>query len=148
MNILICYMHESKLRMQSYGAMNMSKWIWNFWDLDEFHLGFHCSRIWIGREIRCLPEKRVSPEWREGRPEEVERRGGGGPSSVFLFLSCKIFNTPGGSPGPATGGQLAPRPVFYTGSPPGGDFRRLLGGQRLEMLLDLRTSPIVWSNFS
>ena len=25
MNILICYMHESELRMQSYEAMNMSK---------------------------------------------------------------------------------------------------------------------------
>ena len=27
MNILICYMHESELRMQSYEAMNMSIWI-------------------------------------------------------------------------------------------------------------------------
>ena len=26
-NILICYMHESELRMQSYEAMNMSIWI-------------------------------------------------------------------------------------------------------------------------
>ena len=26
MNILICYMHESELRMQSYGMMNMGIW--------------------------------------------------------------------------------------------------------------------------
>ena len=25
MNILICYMHESELRMQSYGTMNIAK---------------------------------------------------------------------------------------------------------------------------
>ena len=35
LNILICYMHESELRMQSYGAMNMSTWIGIFRDLDE-----------------------------------------------------------------------------------------------------------------
>ena len=35
LNILICYMHESELRMQSYEAMNKSTWIWNFWDLEE-----------------------------------------------------------------------------------------------------------------
>ena len=29
MNILICYMHESELRMQSYEAMNMSTWTEN-----------------------------------------------------------------------------------------------------------------------
>ena len=36
MNILICYMHESELRMQSYEAMNRSIWIWKIGDLDEF----------------------------------------------------------------------------------------------------------------
>ena len=35
MNILICYMHESELRMQSYEAMNMSTWIWEIRDLEE-----------------------------------------------------------------------------------------------------------------
>ena len=35
MNILICYMHESELQMQSYGAMNMSIWIWENGDLEE-----------------------------------------------------------------------------------------------------------------
>ena len=37
MNILICYMHESEPRMQSYEAMNKSTWIWNFWDLEEIY---------------------------------------------------------------------------------------------------------------
>ena len=35
MNILICYMHESELRMQSYGAVNMSTWTENIRDLVE-----------------------------------------------------------------------------------------------------------------
>ena len=35
MNILICYMHESELRMQSYGVMNMHTWIWDLEDLVE-----------------------------------------------------------------------------------------------------------------
>ena len=35
MNILICYMHESELRMQSYGATNMSAWTEKSEDLDE-----------------------------------------------------------------------------------------------------------------
>ena len=35
MNILICYMHESELRMQSYDAMNMGKWIWESRGLSE-----------------------------------------------------------------------------------------------------------------
>ena len=39
-NILICYMRESELRMQSYGVMNMCTWTENIWDLDEFDLGF------------------------------------------------------------------------------------------------------------
>ena len=39
-NILICYMHESELRMQSYGAMNRGTWTENSEDLDEFDLGF------------------------------------------------------------------------------------------------------------
>ena len=30
MNILICYMHESEPRMQSYDAMNRGTWIWEF----------------------------------------------------------------------------------------------------------------------
>ena len=38
MNILICYMHESELRMQSYEAMNRSTWIWNFGDLVKIYL--------------------------------------------------------------------------------------------------------------
>ena len=33
MNILICYMHESELRMQSYGAANMGIWSKNSEDL-------------------------------------------------------------------------------------------------------------------
>ena len=37
MNILICYMHESELRMQSYGAMNRGTWTENIRDLDEFY---------------------------------------------------------------------------------------------------------------
>ena len=43
MNILICYMHESEQQMQSYEAMNMSTWIWNFWDLEEIRPRVHCS---------------------------------------------------------------------------------------------------------
>ena len=35
MNILICYMHESELRMQSYGAPNRGTWIYEFQDLEE-----------------------------------------------------------------------------------------------------------------
>ena len=35
MNILICYMHESELRMKSYEAANMSTWICEFQDLEE-----------------------------------------------------------------------------------------------------------------
>ena len=35
MNILICYMHESELRMQSYGASNMGIWTKNIRDLVE-----------------------------------------------------------------------------------------------------------------
>ena len=30
MNILICYMYESELRMQSYDAKNMGTWIGDF----------------------------------------------------------------------------------------------------------------------
>ena len=37
MNILICYMHEAELRMQSYGAVNMSTWTENSEDLAEFY---------------------------------------------------------------------------------------------------------------
>ena len=35
MNILICYMHESELWMQSYGVMNMSTWTENIRDLEK-----------------------------------------------------------------------------------------------------------------
>ena len=35
MNILVCYMHESELRMQSYEAMNMSIWDKQLKDLVE-----------------------------------------------------------------------------------------------------------------
>ena len=35
MNILICYMHESELRMQSYEAMNRSIWICENRDLEQ-----------------------------------------------------------------------------------------------------------------
>ena len=42
MNILICYMHELDLRMQSYGATNMSTWTENFGTWEKFNL-----RVWI-----------------------------------------------------------------------------------------------------
>ena len=35
MNILICYMHESELRMQSYGAANKGTWTENIRDLEK-----------------------------------------------------------------------------------------------------------------
>ena len=35
MNILICYMPESELRMQRYEAMNMSTWARKSGDLEE-----------------------------------------------------------------------------------------------------------------
>ena len=35
MNILICYMHESELQMQSYDAKNKGTWIRDSRDLDE-----------------------------------------------------------------------------------------------------------------
>ena len=71
-------------------------------------------RVWpkfivFGRILSCL--RRTSPNF-------------------FYFKTCL-----GAALGPAAGDQLAPRPNFCAGSPPGGDFRRPLGGQRLEMLL-------------
>ena len=35
MNILICYMPKTELRMRRYDTMNRSIWIWDFWDLEE-----------------------------------------------------------------------------------------------------------------
>ena len=35
MNILVCYMPEMELRMQSYGTMNKGIWIWKNGDLEE-----------------------------------------------------------------------------------------------------------------
>ena len=35
MNILICYMHESDVRMRSCDAMNIGIWIWESRDLVE-----------------------------------------------------------------------------------------------------------------
>ena len=71
-------------------------------------------RVWpkfivFGRNLSCL--SRTSPNF-------------------FYFKTCL-----GAALGPAAGDQLAPRPNFCAGSPPGGDFRRPLGGQRLEMPL-------------
>ena len=57
-NILICYMHESELRMQSYGAGNISTWICNSWDLEEkstrekSQLGTWKPRRWRGSPDR------------------------------------------------------------------------------------------------
>ena len=49
MNILICYMHESELRMQSYGATNMSTWTENNQGLGRnFTTG---SRVDFGTEV-------------------------------------------------------------------------------------------------
>ena len=43
MNILICYMPKSELRMQSYGAANMSIWTKKYPGLGEKKL----PQIWI-----------------------------------------------------------------------------------------------------
>ena len=51
MNILICYMHESELQMQSYEAMNRSTWIWNFGDLVKIYLRkSQTGTKWYGTE--------------------------------------------------------------------------------------------------
>ena len=79
MNILICYMHESELRMQSYEAMNRSTWIWNFEDLEEKQppdLGFtiHGTRTEVAALLAGEARRRRWPRW----PDlEVAERGAG-----------------------------------------------------------------------
>ena len=58
MNILICYMHELELRMQSYNAINMSTWIWDSWDL-----------------VKIIPSEKVKPgRRRAGRADPGQAR--------------------------------------------------------------------------
>ena len=54
MNILVCYMPKTDLRIQSYGTMNMGIWIWEFRGLSEIippetDLGFRARRSRWGR---------------------------------------------------------------------------------------------------
>ena len=78
--------------MQSYEAMNMSTWIWNFWDLEEkVNLGFTVhGQIWIGKK-HCSSGAEVEDgrTWRARRQgrEEVAR-GDDLAAAVVLHQIC------------------------------------------------------------
>ena len=69
MNILICYMPESELLMQSYGATNMSTWTENIRDLEKIQPPR--SRVTIhAREPRTPARRR----WLRELESEAARR--------------------------------------------------------------------------
>ena len=62
--------------MQSYEAMNMSTWIWNFWDLEEKKPLRDRSRVSAGTRPKASPASSLGSDELDGA---AGRRGGGRP---------------------------------------------------------------------